>query len=87
MAFDNRKLRGRIVEKFGTLGAFSDAMKMNRSTMSARFNGMHEWRQSDIAKACELLGIETADIPAYFLTDVVKSSERREKPEGEENDV
>ena len=78
MAFDYSKLRGRIVEKFGTLGAFSDAMNINRSTIATRFNGESAWRQDDIIKACELLGIETADIPAYFFAEeVVKSSTKR----------
>lgn len=74
MAFNYSKLRGRIAEKYWTMGAFCDAMGITRSTVRARFSGEYSWRQDDIVKACALLDIDKADIPEYFFNEnVVKS--------------
>ena len=39
MAFDYSKLRGKIVEKFGTQTEFSKAMNLSERTMSLKLNG------------------------------------------------
>ena len=53
MSYDYSKLRGRIVEKFGTLGAFSRAMGWSERTNGLKLNGAVEWNQSEIVKACD----------------------------------
>lgn len=65
---NERKLRGRICEKYSTLGAFAAAMGMKNSTLSAKLNGKSEWKRSEIECACRLLDIRAEDIPAYFFT-------------------
>lgn len=50
-------LRGLIVSKFGTHGAFAKAMKWSKSTCSAKLNAKVEWTGPEIARACTLLGI------------------------------
>lgn len=72
MTYDYSKLRGRIVEKFGTLKAFSEGMGWSERTNGLKLGGSVEWSQSDIIKACELLGINTKDMQAYFFKIVAQ---------------
>lgn len=39
MSFDYSKLRGRIVEKFGTQVNFAKAIKLSERTLSLKLNG------------------------------------------------
>lgn len=63
--YDYSKLRGRIIEKYGTLKAFADAMGIDVSTLSKRLRNLMYWPQPDIEKACGLLDI--ADPMEYFF--------------------
>lgn len=63
--YDYSKLRGLIVEKYGTLTAFADAMGMSISKLSMRLGNLVYWQQPDIEKACGLLGID--DPTEYFF--------------------
>ena len=54
--FDNRKLRGKITEKFGTLSKFAKAMEMSRQLLHLRLK-TGSWRQVEIIKALEILEI------------------------------
>lgn len=67
MAFDYSKLRGKIVEKFGTQTKFASAMKWSERTLSLKLNGGVPWKQTDIAKAVEILELNEIDIPQYFF--------------------
>ena len=66
MAFDYSKLRGRIIEKCGTLGVFAKKMGVSRRTLSLKLNNRVFWTQGDISKACEILDISGNDITAFF---------------------
>lgn len=68
---DYSKLRGRIRERFGTEQAFAEAMEKTISQMSLLLNGKAVWRQVDIKKACDLLGIADNDIGQYFFAEKV----------------
>ena len=68
------KLRGKIREVFGTQEAFAAAMGMNTVSLSRRLNGKLEWKISEIAKACEVLGIPLADNAEYFFVRKVNNS-------------
>lgn len=61
------KLRGKIKEVFGVQDAFATAMGMDRSTLSLKLNKKSEWNRLEIEKACELLHIPIAEVPAYFF--------------------
>ena len=67
MSFNYSKLTGKIVEVFGTQLRFSEAMGLSERTISLKLNSKVEWKQSEINKACSLLGIDISDIPAYFF--------------------
>jgi len=70
--YDYSKLRGRIVEKFGTQSKFADAMGWSDRTMSLKMSGEVPWRQPDIVQAVELLELKQEDISSYFFTYVVQ---------------
>lgn len=67
MPYNYAKLLGRIVEKVGTQGNFADRMGLSERTISLKLNGKVGWKQNEISKACEVLGIKDEDIPAYFF--------------------
>ena len=60
-------LREKIRAKFGTIGAFAEAMGKDRSTISQKLNGGASWTQDEMEMACDLLDFHTSDIPKYFF--------------------
>ena len=72
MAFNYNKLRGKIIEKFGTQSAFSKAMRVSERTLSLKLNGRIYFGQDEIALAIELLGISQEEIQVYFFTPNVQ---------------
>ena len=67
MAFEYSKLKGKIVEKFGTQGAFAKALGLSQRSLSFKLQGKVFFRQDEIDKSINLLGIEPADINKYFF--------------------
>lgn len=61
------KLRGKIVEKFRTQGAFAEAMGMNKATLNGKLNNRSQWTADEITKACELLDIPLSEAYLYFF--------------------
>lgn len=61
------KLREKIKNVFGTIGAFADAIGMDRSTVSKKLNSVVPWDQLEMEGACNLLGISKDSIPEYFF--------------------
>ena len=66
--FNYNKLRGKIVEVFGTQAQFADAMGWSERTLSLKMNGTRSWKQTDICKAIKLLSLRMEDIPVYFFS-------------------
>ena len=71
MVFDFSRLRGRIVEKYGTCDNFAAAAGHSKVWLSSRLNNTVQWRAAEMRAAAELLGIPFEEIPAYFLTPKV----------------
>lgn len=67
MEYKGAKLRGRIVEVFGTLANFADAMGLSARTISLKLAGHIDWKGSEIALACKLLHIDQGEMGPYFL--------------------
>ena len=67
MAFDYSKLRGRIVEKFGSQMSFAKAMDISERTLSLKMSGKRTWKQPEICLAIKLLGLSNNDIQEYFF--------------------
>ena len=55
MVFDYRKLRGRIVEKYGTQGNFAKANKISDRSMSLKLNNGIGFSQKEIVLWCNQL--------------------------------
>lgn len=67
MAYNYRKLQGRIVEKYCTQSAFAKAMGCSERTLSCKLNNLVKFNQDEIEKACKLLEIQIQDAHNYFF--------------------
>ena len=63
------KLRGRIVEKYGSQRSFAKALGKTEQTVIAKLNGKSEFSKADIIEWCNVLEIAEIDIPAYFFAE------------------
>ena len=63
----NKRLRGRIVEKYDTIAAFAKAIGLSRVSTSAKLNGTVRFNSEDIRKWSELLEITPDEIGKYFF--------------------
>lgn len=70
---DRLKLRGRIIERFGTLGRFSEAAGVSRVTISSVLGGKSIPRLNTMKKWCELLGIERDEIGPFFYPETLEN--------------
>ncbi|MFR8739193.1 MAG: DUF739 family protein [Eubacterium sp.] len=57
MPFNYSKLRGRIVEKYGSQGNFAKAMEWSERTLSYKMQGKRNWTQADISKLYHFLDL------------------------------
>ena len=67
LIYNYNKLRGRIVEKYGTQERFAEAVGMTKQGLSLKMTGKTSFSQGDIAKWCGLLDIGTEEIVDYFF--------------------
>ena len=68
MKYDYSMLLGKIISKYGNRKNFAYAMKTSPATLHQKLNGIAEWKQSDIEKACKLLEIPEEKIHTYFFS-------------------
>ncbi|MFL0167718.1 DUF739 family protein [Candidatus Clostridium helianthi] len=76
MAFNYNKLRGRIIEKFGTQGCFSRNLGVSERTLSLKLNNKIFFSQDEISKMSELLDIPSDEIQFYFFEKKVQYIEQ-----------
>lgn len=62
------KLRGRIVEKYGTVAAFAKSIDRSMNSVSKKLNGRGGFNQQDMVAWAEALDIEVADYGDYFFS-------------------
>lgn len=62
------KLRGRIVEKYGTISRFGEVVGLSGVSMSKKLTGITGFSQADIIRWCDLLDIDLSDVGIYFFT-------------------
>ena len=72
MAKDFSKLRGLIVEKYGSQTAFCEATGKTLDWLSRRLNGRVEFGSDDIIEVVNALEISPQDISLYFFTPKVR---------------
>lgn len=66
MYFKYAKLRGRIIEKYGTIDAFGKELDISKTQLSKKMNGKAGFSQSDIVKWSNLLDIDLSDVGSFF---------------------
>lgn len=66
--FSYRRLKGRIVEIFGSAGRFAEAMGMSRQMLSSRLKGRTPFTVQEIWYARGLLQIPKEDVYEFFFT-------------------
>lgn len=74
MAYDYRKLRGKIIEKYGTLKDFAVDMQWSDRTLSLKMNCKVFWKQPEITKAAKLLDIPSDEVMEYFFNQTVQNN-------------
>ena len=75
MAFDYRKLAGKIKEVCGTQDNFAKMLGIGRVSLSKRLNNKQDFTALEINRSCVILNIPLSEIPEYFFCK--KSSETR----------
>lgn len=73
IVFDYRKLKGRIIEKYGTQGKFAGANNISDRSMSLKLNNGIGLSQDEILKWCSMLDISIDEIPVYFFNKKVSN--------------
>lgn len=61
------ELHGKIISRYGTIAAFAKALEINKNSVANKLSGRTPWKEREIAKSCELLSINPAEIATYFL--------------------
>ena len=72
MTKDFSRLSGKIVEKYGTQYNFAIAIGLSERSLSLKLNNRVGWKDEEMERAIDLLGLELNDIPAYFFTNSVQ---------------
>ena len=64
--FSTSKLRGRIVEKYGTYAAFFQKLDVSDVMASKKLNGKSEFTRKDVVEWSRLLDIDLSDVGLFF---------------------
>ena len=67
MAYTYNRLRGRIIEKFGTQGKFAEAIGRSRVSVSEKMTGKSGFSQEDIELWSDKLDIKSEDIGLFYF--------------------
>ena len=67
MAFNYSRLKGRIVEKYGSQLNFSKAYGVSENTLSLKLNNKVRFTSDDIVRMTEMLEIDKNDVGKYFF--------------------
>lgn len=66
--FEYNKLKGKIIEVFGSQKKFAKAMKISERTLSLKLRGLVPWTQPEMFRAVQLLGEPVSRIDDFFYT-------------------
>lgn len=69
MSKTNLNLRGRIIQKYGSQGAFAQRLNKTEQTVTAKLNGRSQFTQDDILEWCNALDIVAEDVGEYFFAE------------------
>ena len=68
MPYDYSALSGEINRQFGTRYNFAKSMGLSERSLSLKMTGKVDWRQKEIQRACQILGIADQDVVRFFFT-------------------
>ena len=68
MGYSYDKLRGKIIEKYGSQENFAKELNLSSNSISKKMTGKTGFSQKDIVEWSKLLEIEPADYNEYFFT-------------------
>lgn len=68
MSFAYNKLRGRIIEIYGSQSEFSKKIGQSEQSITAKLSGRSSFTQGNIITWSEALDIDQSDIGSYFFT-------------------
>lgn len=68
MAYKYAKLKGKIIEKYGSQGKFAEQVGLSETSMSKKLNYKSGFSQDEIEMWSELLDIERNEYGEYFFT-------------------
>lgn len=69
--FDFSKLRGRIIEKYGSDANFAEALGILPQQLSPKLTGKTGITKAEIVEWCRLLDIAVEEIGVYFFVPKV----------------
>lgn len=67
MKFNYRKLKGRIVEIYGSQRQFAKALGLSGEAMSKKMQSKVPFKQAEMVTISELLDFPVSDIDKYFF--------------------
>ena len=67
MNYKYDRLRGRIIEKYGSQEKFAEIIGISSTSMSKKMNGKTGFSQKDIVRWSELLSIKKSEYSEYFF--------------------
>ena len=67
MSYDYSRLKGKIIENYGSNAKFAEDMEWSERTLSLKLNNKVAWKQPEIVKAIDLLSLDENDITGYFF--------------------
>lgn len=76
MAYDYKKLLGKIVEMYGTQYLFAEALGISEHSLSMKLNNKLNFKQKEISSCCELLNIPEREVSEYFFKHQVQKFEQ-----------
>lgn len=68
MKYSYNKLRGRIVEKYGSQRKFANVLNISITSMTNKMTAKTGFSQEDIETWSELLDIDQSEYGAYFFS-------------------
>lgn len=68
MSFRYNKLRGKIVEVYGSQAKFADVIGQSEQIVTAKLAGRSSFTQDNIISWSQALNIDQNDIGEYFFT-------------------
>lgn len=74
MSFQYNKLRGRIVEIFGSQAKFADVVGQSEQIITAKLSGRSSFTQDNIITWSRALNIDQNEIGNYFFTQKLSNS-------------